>query len=181
MNTLASFSSTKRKRDSDSCDESRCKRPKNNVFVNYLFEDIGKSFVSHLKGALTRNGFTISDHTMLPVIIGGGQDESSQLLKAIEESEIYAVVLSIYYPYSVRCLDELVLIMDCLHKFKRRKVFPILFNVSPSDVRSQQGSFKEAFQEHENNVDPERVQKWRQALKDAGQLSGLTCWDMSIS
>ncbi|GJW94642.1 TMV resistance protein N [Tanacetum coccineum] len=75
----------------------------------------------------------------------------------------------------VRCLDELVLIMDCLHKFKRRKVFPILFNVSPSDVRSQQGSFKEAFQEHENNVDPERVQKWRQALKDAGQLSGLTC------
>ncbi|PWA80033.1 TMV resistance protein N [Artemisia annua] len=165
--TLASFSFAKRKRDSDSFDESRSKRPKNNVFVNYLFEDIGKSFVSHLKGALTRNGFTICDHTMLPVI-GGGQDESSQLLKAIEESEIYAVVLSINYPYSVRCLDELVRIMDCLHKFKRRRVFPVFFNVNPSDVRSQQGSFEEAFREHENNVDPKRVQKWRQALKEAG-------------
>nr|GEV54453.1 TMV resistance protein N [Tanacetum cinerariifolium] len=38
---------------------------------------------------------------MLPVI-GGGQDESSQLLKAIEDSEIYAVVLSINYAHSVR-------------------------------------------------------------------------------
>ncbi|GJU86620.1 zinc finger BED domain-containing protein RICESLEEPER 2 [Tanacetum coccineum] len=72
---------------------------------------------------------------------GGGQDESSQLLKAIEESEIYAVVLSINYAHSVGCLDELVLIMDCLHKFKRRKVFPILFNVNPSDARSQQGVY----------------------------------------
>nr|GEW72176.1 TMV resistance protein N [Tanacetum cinerariifolium] len=60
---------------------------------------------------------------------------------------------------SVGCLDELVLIMDCLHKFKRRKVFPILFNVNPSDVRSQQGSLEEDFEEHENNVDQERVQK----------------------
>ncbi|GJY67568.1 ribonuclease H-like domain-containing protein [Tanacetum coccineum] len=122
---------------------------------------------SHLKGALTRHGFSISDHTRLPIV--GSQDVRSQLLKAIEESEIYVVVLSLSYPYSTRCLDELVFIMDSLPKFKKRKIFPIFFNVEPSDVRSQEGSFKEAFQDHENHVNPERVQRWRQALKDAGQ------------
>ncbi|GKE38638.1 TMV resistance protein N, partial [Tanacetum coccineum] len=127
---------------------------------------------SHLKGALTRHGFSISDHTRLPIV--GSQDVRSQLLKAIEESEIYVVVLSLSYPYSTRCLDELVFIMDSLPKFKKRKIFPIFFNVEPSDVRSQEGSFKEAFQDHENHVNPERVQRWRQALKDAGQSCGIT-------
>ncbi|XP_076899464.1 disease resistance protein RPV1-like [Bidens hawaiensis] len=78
-----------------------------------------------------------------------------ELLKAIEESEMYVVVFSPDYASSVRSLDELV---------------------EPSDVRSQLGPFIEAFQAHHTNtnLDPDRVLKWRQALKNAGQLSGLT-------
>lgn len=170
-----SFSScSKRKLDQDSFDyEPRYKRPTNDVYVNYSFEDTGKNFVSHLKGDLTRNDFRISDHTMLPI----GLDKSSELLKAIDDSEIYLVVLSTMYAFSIKCLDELVLIMECPSptKFKmEKKVFPIFLNVDPHDVRSQQGSFKGAFEAHETNFGPERVQKWRQALKDVGQLSGLT-------
>ncbi|PWA74761.1 TMV resistance protein N [Artemisia annua] len=162
-------SSAKRQTDSNSDDEleqPNCKRPKNDVFINYSYEDIGKQFISHLKGALSRNSFGISDHTMLAV----GQDMRLHLLKAIEESEIYRIWTA------VRSLDELVDIMDCLGKLDQRKVLPVFYKVEPSDVRSQDGSFKDAFQAHEanDNIDPKRVQKWKQALRDAGQLSGLT-------
>lgn len=162
---------SKRKRDSNSFVEPKCKMPKNDIFMNYSFKDIGNSFISHLRGALRRNSFTISDHTMLPV----GQDKCLELLKAIEESDIYVLVFSINYAFSVRCLDELVDIMDCHRKFDWRKVVPIFYDVEPSNVRSQQGSFMEALEAHKtNNIDPERVQKWKQALKDASQFSGLS-------
>ncbi|KAI3800973.1 hypothetical protein L1987_29073 [Smallanthus sonchifolius] len=113
----SSSSSSKRKRDSGSFDEFiNLKRPKNDVFMNYAFEDIGKSFISHLQGALRRNGFTISDHTFVTT-------DEELVKKAIEESEIYV----------------------------------------------------EAFQAYKTDmINPERVQKWKQALKEAGELSGLT-------
>jgi hypothetical protein len=123
------------KRILDCYDEPRYKRPKYDVFVNYASEDIGKRFVSHLKGALGREGFTICDHTMLPL----GQDESSELLKAIEDSEIYLLVFSDKYASSVRCLEEFTLIMESYHKYKHRKVLPVFFNVEPADVKNQQG------------------------------------------
>ncbi|PWA77141.1 TMV resistance protein N [Artemisia annua] len=159
----------------DETEQPNCKRLKslkNDVFINYSFEEIGNSFISHLKRSLIRHGFFTSDHKDLQV----GQDVCSELLKTIEESEIYVVVFSNNYASSVRSLDELVNIMDCLGKFEQRKILPVFYKVEPSDVRSQEGSFKEAFQAHEANgdIDPKRVQKWKQALKDAGQLSGLT-------
>ncbi|KAK1420489.1 hypothetical protein QVD17_22129 [Tagetes erecta] len=178
MNSYSSSlvsTSFKRKRDpnfeSDDDERKSCKLLlRNDVFVNYSFEDIGKSFISHLKGALIQNSFTISDHTMLPF----GKDMHLHVLKAIEESEIYVVVFSPRYASSARCLDELLHIMDSFRKFDQRKVLPLFFNVDPSHVRSQQGPFIEAFHHHDINIDPNRVQEWRQALKHAGRLSGLT-------
>ncbi|XP_076900003.1 TMV resistance protein N-like isoform X2 [Bidens hawaiensis] len=174
MNPSSSSTCSKRKRDPNSFDdepESSCKRPKNDVIISYSFEDIGKTFISHLRAALIRNSFAISDHTMLPV----GQDMRLELLKAIEESEMYIVVFSPHYASSVRNLDELVDIMDSSHKLDERKVVPVFYKVEPSDVRSQQGPFIEAFQAHhtDTNLDPERVKRWRHALKEVGQLSGL--------
>ncbi|XP_071719157.1 TMV resistance protein N-like isoform X2 [Rutidosis leptorrhynchoides] len=145
-----------------------CKRPKYDVFVNYSLEDTGNKFVSHLKAALKRNIFTISDHNTLPI----GQDMRSELLKAIEESHTYLVVFSTNYSPSVESLDELVLIMDSLLNFKNRKVIPVFLNVDPSDVRNIKGCFEEAFRAHEANIDPKRVHQWRKALKEAGQRSG---------
>ncbi|GKE90539.1 TMV resistance protein N, partial [Tanacetum coccineum] len=88
----SSSSSLKRKRDRsyDGTEQSNYKRRKNDVFMNYSFQDIGNSYKSHLHGALTRNGFTVSDHTMIPV----GHDMCSEVLKSIEDSEMYVVVFS---------------------------------------------------------------------------------------
>nr|XP_043626709.1 disease resistance protein RUN1-like [Erigeron canadensis] len=149
------------------------KRLKHDVFLSYLKEDTGDKVVSHLKGHLHRACFDISDHTSLPI----GQDRSSELVKAIEESYIFVVVFSFGYPFSKKCLDELVLICDSVsksNKNNRRRVFPIFYGVNPSHVRSQQGgSFLQAFQaHHDNHVDPRRIEKWRHVLEDAGKGSG---------
>jgi hypothetical protein len=55
-------------------------------------------------------------------------------------------------------------------------VFPIFYGVDPSDVRNQRGSFAEAFRKHEQKFteSKEKVQRWRDALREVANLSG---WD----
>ena len=53
-------------------------------------------------------------------------------------------------------------------------VLPIFYNVDPSDIRKQIGTFTQAFVEHEERFEEniKKVQKWRDALREAGNLSG---------
>ncbi|PRQ34054.1 putative TIR domain, winged helix-turn-helix DNA-binding domain-containing protein [Rosa chinensis] len=57
-----------------------------------------------------------------------------------------------------------------------REFCRVFFNVDPSDVRHQRKSFAEAFAKHEVKFsnDPEKVEKWREALRKVANLSG---WD----
>ena len=52
---------------------------------------------------------------------------------------------------------------------------PIFYNVDPSHVRNQTGSFGEAMAKHEKNlkIKKEKVQKWREALTQVVNLSGF--------
>lgn len=56
-------------------------------------------------------------------------------------------------------------------------VVPVFYDVDPSNVRKQNGSFAEAFARHEERlkVDKEKVKKWREALTEAANSSG---WDL---
>ncbi|XP_010255671.1 PREDICTED: TMV resistance protein N-like [Nelumbo nucifera] len=59
-------------------------------------------------------------------------------------------------------------------------VLPVFYDVDPSDVRKQSGIFAEAFVEYEreqrfNAELMGKLQRWRQALTDAANLSG---WDL---
>ncbi|XP_028763132.1 protein SUPPRESSOR OF npr1-1, CONSTITUTIVE 1-like [Neltuma alba] len=49
--------------------------------------------------------------------------------------------------------------------------------VDPSHVRKQSGSYKKAFEEHECkiNINNQQLQKWREALTQAANLSGWHC------
>ncbi|XP_071687409.1 disease resistance protein L6-like [Rutidosis leptorrhynchoides] len=133
-------------------------------------KDTGNKFVSHLKAALESKCFNISDHTTHPI----GQDVCSAQLKAIEESHTYLVVFSPKYALSVEFFEKLVLIMDSVSKFNDRKVIPVFLNVDLSDVRKLQGCFEEDFRKHEvANVDSQTLNKWIQAVKYVGGLSGL--------
>ncbi|KAF3966577.1 hypothetical protein CMV_009340 [Castanea mollissima] len=64
-------------------------------------------------------------------------------MKAIETSRMAVVVFSKSYATSDRCLDELAKIMEC-NRVLNQRVFPIFYDVSPSQVREQKGNFEEA-------------------------------------
>ncbi|XP_050385767.1 toll/interleukin-1 receptor-like protein [Argentina anserina] len=142
-----------------------------NVFLSFRGPDTRKSFVCHLHGALERKA--VSAYLDTENLRKG--DDISDLLKAIAESKISIVVFSKNYASSIWCLKELVKIMECNKApQKQQVVLPIFYDVEPSDVRYQKGSFAEAFDKHEqrHGKDNEELQSWRTALREASNISG---------
>ena len=118
---------------------------KYHVFLSFRGEDTRKNFTDHLYAALNRKGIdTFRDNEKLE----RGEPISPALLTAIEDSLFAIVVFSKNYASSTWCLDELVKIMDC-KKNMGLKVLPIFYDVKPTVVRKQTGTYKDAFDEHE--------------------------------
>jgi hypothetical protein len=103
-----------------------------------------------------------------------GKTISTELLNVIRGSKISMVIFSKGYASSRWCLDELVEIVHCKNT-KGHTLLPIFYHVDPSDIRNQTGTFAEAFARHEERfqIDMERVQRWKEALTDAANCSGL--------
>jgi hypothetical protein len=143
------------------------------VFLSFRGENTRKTFTDHLYTALVQAGIrTFRDDDELP----RGNHISTDLLKAIQGSRISIVVLSQGYASSRWCLDELVEILNCKNSIGQT-LLPIFYDVNPSDMRKQAGTFAEAFSRHEKQfwAEMERVQKWRAALTEAADYSG---WDL---
>jgi len=102
-----------------------------------------------------------------------GATISPELLTAIELSHLAIIVLSPNYASSTWCLDELSKILECMQDTQR--IIPIFYEVNPSDVRNQRGSFAEAFTKHEERFsgDAEKQNRWRAALRKVGNLTGF--------
>uniref|UniRef100_A0A7N2MG33 TIR domain-containing protein n=2 Tax=Quercus lobata TaxID=97700 RepID=A0A7N2MG33_QUELO len=140
------------------------------VFLSFKGKDTRNSFTHHLYVALQRLGiFTFRDNEKLE----RGKSISPELLKAIEESRFAIVILSRNYASSTWCLDELTKIIQCM-KEKEMTVLPIFYEVDPSDVRKQMGTFAQAFAEHKERLkeNTEKLQTWRAALSEVVNLSG---------
>lgn len=140
------------------------------VFLSFRGEDTRETFTGNLYNALDQRGInTFIDDEELRI----GEEISLSLLRAIEESRIAIIIFSKNYANSPWCLDELVKILEC-KKDKGQVVCSVFYNVSPSDVRHQKGSYGEALVMLEERFkdNKERVQKWRLALTEAANLSG---------
>ena len=87
------------------------------------------------------------------------------------------VVFSENYANFCWCVDELAKIMECQDRMGQ-KVLPVFYNMDPSNVRGQKRDFATAFQQHELKFREEvdKVNKWREALVAAANLSG---WHIS--
>lgn len=137
------------------------------VFLSFRGKDIRNTFVGHLYGALTREGLeTFRDDVKLQ----RGKEISSKLLKAIRNSKMSIVVLSKDYASSSWCLNELLEILEC-KRTKGHVVLPIFYDVNPSVVRDQTGSFAKAFKSHKRRYDASKVDKWREALVEVAKIS----------
>ncbi|XP_074355498.1 TMV resistance protein N-like [Apium graveolens] len=142
------------------------------VFLSFRGSDTRYKFTSHLYSALDRHGVrTYMDDPELRT----GEVLSEALLQAIKDSKTYIVVFSEDFASSRWCLDELVEIYNCYETMKRL-VIPVYYNIDPSDVRNQTGSFKPAFEKHQtrSGSDTEKVKKWRVTLANVATFSGKT-------
>ena len=143
---------------------------KYDVFLSFRGEDTRTSFTDHLYVALKQRGIvTFRDEENLEI----GKFISLELLKAIKESRFAIVILSRNFASSTWCLDELTKIIGCL-KETTTTVLPIFYDVDPSDVRKQTGTFAQAFSKHEEHFKDniEKVQTWRVALETVANLKG---------
>ncbi|KAF3949105.1 hypothetical protein ACB098_11G018500 [Castanea mollissima] len=148
---------------------------KYDVFLSFRGEDTRNSFTDHLYFALKQKGiFTFRDEEEIET----GKSISPELLKAIEESRFAIVILSKNYAASTWCLDELVKIIGCMKEVKM-SVLPIFYDVDPSTVRKQMGTFAQAFAKHEEHFKDYigKVQNWRNALREVANLKGCHVQD----
>ncbi|XP_024162571.1 disease resistance protein RUN1-like [Rosa chinensis] len=141
---------------------------KYDVFLSFRGDDTRKAFTDNLYTALEHQGIiTFRDDPELQK----GKAISPELFAALEESRFAIIVLSQNYASSTWCLDELVKILECM---EAKGTVLIFYDVDPSDVRKQTGSFKRAFANHEERFkdDKEKVWRWRSALTEVASFSG---------
>ena len=140
---------------------------KTDVFVSFRGEDVRKTFVSHLFCELDRMGINAFRDDL---DLERGKHISSELVDTIRGSRFAVVVVSRNYASSSWCLDELLEIMERKNTVVDQKtIIPVFYEVDPSDVRRQTGSFGEGVESHS---DKKKVMKWREALTQLAAISG---------
>ncbi|KAH1083945.1 hypothetical protein J1N35_023706 [Gossypium stocksii] len=147
---------------------SSVSRKKYDVFLSFRGEDTRKNFTDHLYDALKRSGIvTFRDDPKLEA----GEEIAPELFKAIQQSWCSVIVFLESYASSGWCLDELSEIVKQKND-KGYKVFPVFYDVDPSDLRKQKGKVEEAFAEHGKRYDEDKVQRWRNALTQVANIKG---------
>ncbi|AES76344.2 functional resistance protein, putative [Medicago truncatula] len=140
------------------------------VFLSFTGADTRFGFTGNLYKALTDKKIrTFIDDKELQ----RGDEITPSLVKAIQESRIAIPIFSTNYASSSFCLDELVHIVECV-KRKGRLVLPIFYDVDPSHVRHQTGSYGKGMTDLEERFknNKEKLQKWKMALNQVANLAG---------
>ncbi|TKY69749.1 TMV resistance protein N [Spatholobus suberectus] len=147
---------------------------KHEVFISFRSEDTRKTFTSHLNAALER----VDIRTYIDNNLERGEEIPTTLVRAIEEANLSVIVFSKNYAASKWCLDELVKILEC-GSSKGQIIVPVFYDIDPSDVRNQRGTYAEAFAKHERNFEEkQKVREWRNGLVEAANYSG---WDCNVN
>ncbi|KAL4286121.1 hypothetical protein AHAS_Ahas19G0054500 [Arachis hypogaea] len=144
---------------------------KYDVFISFRGEDTRENFTSHLHAALRRNQI----ETYIDNRLEKGEEVWTSLVQAIKDSIVLLVIFSENYASSTWCLNEIVEIMECHNKNGGQHVIPVFYRVDPSHVRRQKGSYHAAFAMHEKSSkhSHEMLEKWKDALLQAANLSGF--------
>ncbi|XP_048439067.1 TMV resistance protein N-like [Pyrus x bretschneideri] len=145
------------------------------VLLSFRGADTHKGFTDHLYNALDSAGIhTFRDDDE----IERGANIEQELQTTIQESRVSVIVFSKDYTSSRWCLNELAIIME-RKRTDGHMVMPVFYDVEPSNVRKQTGSFAEPFTRHEERFKDEidKVEEWRRALRDVADLGGMVLRD----
>ncbi|XP_042488073.1 disease resistance protein RPV1-like [Macadamia integrifolia] len=137
------------------------------VFISFRGEDTRNTFVGHLYRALKDRGI----HAFVDSKdLWKGEDIEPVLLRAIKGSKLSIAVFSERYAESNWCLRELSQMLEC-HRTNGQIIFPVFFNIKPSDVKNQIGCFEISPQRHGKEA-PQTLQRWKDTLRAIGDKSG---------
>ncbi|CAN1252550.1 Disease resistance protein L6 [Linum perenne] len=144
------------------------------VFLSFRGTDVRQTFADHLYTCLVGSKVhTFRDEEGLQ----RGEFIAPSLVKAITESKIYIPIFSKNYASSKWCLQELAKMVNCWKNGGGGKgqhiILPVFYLIDPRDVRHpDSGSYKEVFEQHSLNHDPETVLEWKNALREVGKMKG---------
>ncbi|XP_031258543.1 TMV resistance protein N-like [Pistacia vera] len=126
---------------------------KHDVFLSFCGENTRTTFTSTLHGVLKETSINV----FIDDELNKGEEISSSLMSAIEESMISVIIFSKGYASSRWCLEELVKIMEC-KKTQKQSVIPIFYLIDPSEVRNQTGIFGDGFAKLVESFDEEKLE-----------------------
>jgi len=153
-------------------DSSTSKLPrKYDVLINFTGEDIRRKFVSHLDYALSTVGLTTFLHEENAVNDMHIQQPILNLCR------VAIVVFTKTYSQSAWCLHQLQQIIKWQETYSRH-VFPVYYEIQPSDVRLQKGDFGETFKETAQQTFSAQqlehgMSRWSHTLTKAANFFGL--------
>ncbi|XP_027907715.1 TMV resistance protein N-like isoform X3 [Vigna unguiculata] len=147
---------------------------KYDVLINFTGEDIRRKFVSHLDYALSTVGLTTFLHEENAVNDMHIQQPILNLCR------VAIVVFTKTYSQSAWCLHQLQQIIKWQETYSRH-VFPVYYEIQPSDVRLQKGDFGETFKETAQQTFSAQqlehgMSRWSHTLTKAANFFG---WDES--
>lgn len=135
------------------------------VFLSFRGEDTRHTIIKNVYDSLAEHGVRVFRDD---VGMSQGDEIAPSLLEAIEDSAASIIMLSPRYADSHWCLEELTTICQL-----RRLILPVFYKVDPSHVRKQTGPFENDFRTHTERFGEEKVERWREAMKKVGGISGL--------
>ncbi|CAN1280207.1 Disease resistance protein L6 [Linum perenne] len=145
------------------------------VFLSFRGPDVRTTFADYLYSGLVRSKIrTFRDEEELRK----GETIGPFLVQAITESKIYIPIFTKGYAASKWCLMELAKMVACWKQSKRHMVIAYFYYVDPRDVRHQDGPYKEPFEHHTQNHNPNIVKEWREALQEVDKMKG---WHLTES
>ncbi|XP_031383174.1 TMV resistance protein N-like isoform X1 [Punica granatum] len=139
------------------------------VFLSCRGTGIRKTFTDYLYHSLIDAGVrTFRDNEELRA----GEEIGPELMKSIRQSKIGIPIFSADYASSEWCLMEVAEMVKSM-KESKQLIMPLFLDVTPDEAQHQTGSYAKPFSQHEKRFGQEKVQAWRDALKEVVKLKGL--------
>eukprot|EP00253_Pinus_taeda_P031481 PITA_31481 len=151
------------------------------VFINHRGPDVKKTLATDLYHRLCKHDLRVFlDEQELRV----GENLTPQIESAIRTSSVNIAIFSRNYAYSKWCLDELVLMVECMSKYKST-IIPVFYDgVKPTELRWLEGGkgvYAKALSELQEKKDVDggprydsnTLKKWKKALSDVPEIIGF--------